>query len=127
MTLFTMQKILRIILLILLCIVITWVIIEKINRGQNLDLKLAGTICAKIIYEQIDNKFILDDVEFREYYNLRDSMLTLYLTYGNGFKTSVDCLFDRNYKDKILLKKISIINPKGNLESYHNIEIKYLK
>lgn len=127
MTLFAMQKILRIILLILLFIVIVWVIVEKKNKGKNLDIKLAGSICAKLIYDNIDNKFLLNDVEYREYYSLRNSMITLYLTYGNGFKTSVDCLFERNYKEIIKLKEIVIINPKGNLNKYKDIEIKYLE
>jgi hypothetical protein len=127
MSLFTMQKILKILLLILLFVVIAWVIIEKKNKGKNLDIKLAGSICAKLVYENIDDNFFLNDVEYREYYSLRDSIITLYLTYSNGFKTSVDCLFERNYKDIIKLKEIVIINPKGNLNKYYNIEIKYLQ
>ena len=127
MTIFLLNRILRYILIIVIICILIWVVNYKINKGIDVDEKLAGAICAKLIYDNITKDFAITKVVFDKHYTLSDSMITLYVLYNKKILTTSDCIIVRNYKDIIYIKKALLVNPKGKLIIYSDLQIKYAK
>ena len=126
MTFFLLNKILRYLLIIVMICIFIWVINYKINKGVDIDEKLAGSICAKLIYDNITKDFNITKVIYDSRYTVSDSMITLYVLYNNKIMTTSDCIITRNYKDIIFVRKALLVNPQGKLIIYSDLQIKYI-
>ena len=70
MTSLLLHKILNYILVITVFLLVIWFVYMRYNKGQDLEEKLAGSICAKLIYENISKNFQITNVVISRFNNL---------------------------------------------------------
>jgi hypothetical protein len=96
--------------------------------GKSINEGIAGSICAKLVYENIDKDFNITKIYYKNFYTLSDSKIELYIIYSNGRQVSNDCIFRRKYKNnRVILKQAFLVNRDGKLIYLDNLEILLLE
>lgn len=96
------------------------------SRGEKINERLAGTICAKLIYDYIDKDFKVNKVNFDYSYRFNAAKIDLNIEYPNGKKSSSSCLYKKKYSDSIIhLKKASLVDQNGKIVIFENLKIDY--
>ncbi|MDR0484696.1 MAG: hypothetical protein LBH40_05420 [Alphaproteobacteria bacterium] len=97
-------------------------------KGEKIDDRLAGVICAKLINDYIDNDFIITKVNFDESYKFNQVKVDLSISYGNGKDTTSFCYYKKKYSDStISLIKAELRDIDGKLKTFSNLEVIYKK
>ncbi|MFL1780751.1 hypothetical protein ABSA28_00449 [Candidatus Hepatincolaceae symbiont of Richtersius coronifer] len=106
-------------------IIIIYLFYQSIIR-DTITTKQAGSICSKLIYENISPAFTITKVEAGRFFSLNKMKVSLYIIFANGKKTSSDCIFYKNYTQGIItLKQALLVDPDGKLIIFDNIKIQY--
>ncbi|MCL2567396.1 MAG: hypothetical protein FWE18_04810 [Alphaproteobacteria bacterium] len=96
------------------------------QRGEKIDEKLAGIICAKLINDYVDSNFIIKKVSFNESYKFNQVKVDLSIAYNNGKETSSMCYYKKRYGNStISLIKADLRDSSGKLKTFSDLKVIY--
>jgi hypothetical protein len=97
-----------------------------LSRGEKMNEKLAGTICAKLIYDYIDKDFKINKSIFKYSFTFNTSKIDLLVEYSNGKKVSSSCFYKNKYSNStIYLKNATIVDKNSKTIIFDSLKIDY--
>lgn len=96
------------------------------SRGEKMTEKLAGTICAKLIYDYIEQDFKVINVSFNYSTRFNLSKIEMLIGYKNGAEYQSKCSYKKKYFNSVVeLEKAILIGPAGKMVVFEDVKIDY--